>query len=128
MFKRLKIKIYPTVKQKKVLEDHFNAYRFVYNLSLEYKKTMWEQWKINKSGYDMSREVLELRKEVPWLLKCKAECVREASHDLDETFKKFFKGNGYPRFKSKRGEQSFHAYQSINCKGYRLTFFKQKIN
>lgn len=127
MFKRVRVKLYPTVKQKQVLEDHFNAYRFVYNLSLEYKKTMWEQWKINKSGYDIAKEVLELRKDVPWLLKCKAECVREASHDLDATFKKFYKGNRYPKFKRKNGEQSFHAYQAINCKGYRLTFFKQKI-
>ena len=86
MFKRVRVKLYPTVKQKQVLEDHFNAYRFVYNLSLEYKQTLWQQWKKGISKYDMAKEVLELRKDVPWLLKCKAECVREASHDLDATF------------------------------------------
>lgn len=127
MYKRIRVKLYPTFKQKVVLEKHFNAFRFVYNLSLEYKKTMWEQWKMNKSGYDISKEVLELRKETPWLLECKAECVREAAYQVDKSFKNFFNGKGYPKFKSKRGEQSFHAYQSIHCKGDRIKFFKQKI-
>lgn len=127
MYKRIKVRLYPTVKHKRVLENHFNAFRFVYNLSLEYKKTMWEQWKMNKSGYDIAKEVLELRKEIPWLLECKAECVREGAYQLDKAYKNFFKGNSFPKFKSKRGEQSFHAYQAINCKGSRLNFYKQKI-
>src|SRR5690606_37800392 len=55
------------------------------------------------------------------------ECVREAAYQVDKSFKNFFNGSGYPKFKSKRGEQYFHAYQSINCKGSRLTFYKQKI-
>jgi len=127
MNKRIKVRLYPTVKQKKVLENHFNAFRYIYNLSLEYKQTLWQQWKITKSGYDIAKEVLEIRKEVPWLLECKAECVREAAYQVDKSFKNFFNGSGYPKFKSKRGEQYFHAYQSINCKGSRLTFYKQKI-
>ena len=127
MSKRIKVRLYPTVKQKKVLENHFNAFRYIYNLSLEYKQTLWQQWKITKSGYGIAKEVLELRKEVPWLLECKAECVREAAYQVDKSFKRFFNGMGYPKFKSKRGEQSFHAYQSINCKGSRLNFYKQKI-
>lgn len=127
MFKRLKVRLYPTHKQKKVLENHFNAFRYIYNLSLEYKQRLWQQCKINKSGYDMAKEVLELRKEVPWLLECKAECVREACYQVDKSFKNFFKGKGYPKFKSKKDAQSFHAYQAIHCKGNRLSFFKQKI-
>src|SRR5690606_3304056 len=101
MNKRIKVRLYPTVKQKKVLENHFNAFRYIYNLSLEYKQTLWQQWKITKSGYDIAKEVLEIRKEVPWLLECKAECVREAAYQVDKSFKNFFNGSGYPKFKSK---------------------------
>lgn len=127
MYKRIKVRLHPTVKHKRVLENHFNAYRYIYNLSLEYKQTLWQQWKITKSGYDIAKEVLEIRKEVPWLLECKAECVREAAYQVDKSFRRFFNGAGFPKFKSKKGEQSFHAYQAINCKGNRITFFRQKI-
>lgn len=127
MLKRLKIRLYPNKKQKEVLNNHFNAYRFLYNLSLEYKIMMYKDYGINKSGYDLSGEILELRKEVGWLSKCKAECLREAGTDVDKTFKKFFKGSGYPKFKSKRSEDRFTALQAINCKDNILTFFKQKI-
>src|SRR5690606_14511702 len=75
----------------------------------------------------MSKELFVIRKETDWLSKCKAECLREAALEVDKSFKKFFKGNGYPKFKSKKGEQSFHAYQAIYVKGDRLTFFKNKI-
>ena len=127
MFKRLKVKLYPTIKQKNVLEDHFNAYRYIYNLCLEYRIMLWRDYKLSASGNEMAKQVLEIRKDTPWLLKCKAECVREAAYSVDKTYKKFFKGSGYPKFKSKKGEQSFHAYQSITCRGHILTFFKQKI-
>lgn len=127
MFVRLKIKIYPTLKQEVVLNNHFDGFRFVYNLSLEYKKILWQQWRKNVSGYDITKEVFEIRKITPWLLKCKAECLREAVLELDKSYKMFFKGNGYPKFKSKKGEQSFHAYQAIYIKSDRLYFFKNKI-
>lgn len=127
MYKRLKIKLYPTFKQKRVLENHFNAFRFIYNLSLEYKSFLWKDYKKSISKYDISKEVFELRKETPWLLRCKAECLREACFQLDNSFQGFFKGKGYPKFKSRKGEQSFHAYQNICCKGNRITFYKQNM-
>lgn len=124
---RVKVRLYPTFKQKESLEKHFRAFRFIYNLSLEYKTTLWNQWRKNISGYDLAKEVLQIRKDTPWLLECKAECVREGAYQLDNSFKIFFSGSGFPKFKSKKGEQSFHAYQSIFCKGNRLLFYKQKI-
>ncbi len=75
----------------------------------------------------MQKEVFEIRKEVEWLYKCKAECLRDTALNVDKTFKKFFKGNGYPKFKSKKGEQSFHAYQSIKSEGGRIKFYGNKI-
>jgi len=127
MFKRIKIKLYPTAKQKRVLDEHLNAFRFLYNLCLSYKSTLWSDYKINVSGYDMQKEILSIRSETPWLLKCKAECLREAGLSVDKSYQFFFKGYGFPRFKSKHGRQSFKANQSIRSKNQRLLFFKNKI-
>lgn len=128
MFKRLKVKIYPTKHQKEVLENHFNGYRYCYNLCLEYKQILWQDYKISVSGFDMQKELFEIRKHSYWLIKCKAECMREAGGNVDKAYKRFFKGNGFPKYKSKKGMQSFTAYQTINCKGNKLTFFKNKIS
>lgn len=127
MYKRLKVKLYPTHKQIEMLENHFDAFRYCYNLCLDYRQTLWNHHRINISGYDMAKELLQLRKEVEWFSKCKAECVREAAYRVEESYKNFFKGKGFPKFKSRRGVQSFHAYQSIHTKGNRLSFYSNKI-
>lgn len=127
MKNQIKSRIYPNFYQKLTLDNHFDAYRFVYNLCLEYRIMLWRDYKKSASGYDMQKEVFEIRKETEWLSKCKAECLRDAALNVDKSFKKLFKGNGHPRFKSKKGEQSFYAYQSIYVKGNKLTFFKNHI-
>lgn len=127
MHKGIKVKLYPTHKQIEILENHFNAYRYCYNLCLEYKKTLWEHHKVSISGYDMAKELLQIRKEVDWFSKCKAECIRESAYQVDKAYKNFFKGNGFPKFKSKKGVQSFHAYQSISCKKDKLKFYGNLI-
>lgn len=127
MYKRLKVKLYPTKNQIEMLERHFDGYRFAYNLSLEYKQLLWNHHKINISGFDLQNELFQIRKETEWLLKCKAECIRDAGLNVEKSYKRFFKGKGFPKFKSKKGEQSFSAHQSIKCKNSRLTFFKNKI-
>ena len=128
MLKRLKVKLYPTKNQIEMLENHFDGYRFAYNLSLEYKQHLWNYHKINISGFDLQKELFQIRKENDWLIKCKAECIRDAGLNVEKTYKNFFKGKGFPKYKSKKGEQSFSAYQSINCKDNKLSFYKNKIN
>ncbi len=128
MYKRLKVKLYPTVKQKEMLENHFNGYRYCYNLCLEYKQHLYKYHRINVSGFDMQKQLFEIRKENDWLIKCKAECIRDAALNVDKSYKNFFKGKGFPKYKSKKGVQSFTAHQSINCKNNRLSFYKNKIS
>jgi len=127
MYKRLKVKLYPNKSQTEVLENHFNGYRYCYNLCLEYKQLLWHHHKINISGFTMQAELFEIRKESEWLIKCKAECIRDAALNVDKAYKNFFKGSGFPKFKNKKGVQSFSAYQAIYCKDNRLTFYKNKI-
>lgn len=127
MHKRLRVKLYPTKQQIEMLENHFDGYRYSYNLCLEYKQTLWKHHKINVSGFDMQKELFQIRKSSDWLIKCKAECIRDAALNVEKSYKNFFRGNGYPKFKHKKGKQSFNAYQRIYCKSGFLTFFKNKI-
>ena len=125
--KNYKVRLYPTIKQKEMLEQHFNGYRFAYNLCLEYKSTLWKDYKKNISGFDMQKELFILNKEIDFLSICKVECIRDAALNVDKSYKKFFNGNGFPKFKSRKGIQSFAAYQSINIKDNKIKFFKNNI-
>lgn len=127
MFNNIKIRLYPTLKQMKVLEDHFNGYRYCYNLCLEYKSMLWNDYRLNVSGFEMQKELFQIRKENDWLLKCKAECIREAALNVEKSYKKFFKGSGFPKFKNKKGVQSFTANESNTIKNNKLSFYKNKI-
>lgn len=111
-----------------MLDAHFNAYRYCYNLCLEYKSTMWKDYKINKTGFDMQAELFDIRKSVPWLSSCKAECLREAALQVERSYKNFFNGAGFPSFKSKKGKQSFTAHQNITIINERLRFYGHLIN
>lgn len=123
MHKRLQVKLYPTEVQKQTLKEHFDAYRYCYNLCLEYKQHLYKYHKINVSGYDMAKELLVIRKEVDFLKRCKAECIREAAYVVDKSYINFFNGGGYPKFKNKHNRQSFSAYQSIKVLGNRVKFY-----
>lgn len=122
-FKRIKVRLYPTEKQKIILNRHMDAYRFCYNLCLSYKSTMWKDYKINKSGYDMQKELFQIRKETKWLSICKAECLRDAALNVDKSYKSFFRGKGFPKFKKKSYFQSFTANQSITIHDSSIKFF-----
>lgn len=126
-FKLIKVRLYPTEEQKKMLEMHFNAYRFCYNLCLEYRSFMWDLYKINKSKYDMQAELFEIMKTTDWLKDCKVECLREAVHQVDKNVRNFFKGKGYPKFKTKKTEKSFPATQAIYSIGGKIKFFGNYI-
>lgn len=111
-----------------MLGNHFNGYRYCYNLCLEYKQHLYNYHKINISGFMMQAELFQIRKNSTWLIKCKAECIRDAALNVDKSYKSFFKGNGFPKYKSKKGVQNFTAYQAINCKDNKLVSYKNKIN
>jgi len=127
VFKRIKVKLYPTVKQKQMLDDHLNAYRFCYNLCLEYNTTLWNDFKIKKSGYDMGKELRIIRNETEWLRKCKAESIVYSAIAVEKSLKNFYKGKGYPKFKSKNGRQSFPTYNYPSIKENKINFYGSKI-
>ena len=114
MFKAFKYRIFPTEPQKELIAKHIGSSRFVYNLALETKNAAYIGNKHNYSPFDLIKQLPELKKELAWLKEVNSQSLQQAIQNMDIAFKKFFKGAGFPKFKSKhKGKQSFSIPQNV---------------
>lgn len=127
MFRAFKYRLYPTEPQKELIAKHIGSSRFVYNLALETKTTAYLGSKHNYSAFDLIKQLPELKKELPWLKEVNSQSLQQAIHNMDIAFKKFFKGAGFPKFKSKhKGKQSFSIPQNVKVENNLLIIPKFK--
>lgn len=103
MFKSFKYRIYPNKAQRELFSKTFGCCRFVYNKTLEYKKTKYEEEKVSLSYFDCITYCNRvLKKDYVWLKEVDSRALNYAIKNMDDAYKKFFKlHTGYPRFKSK---------------------------
>jgi putative transposase len=114
MFKAFKYRINPTNSQRELIAKHIGSSRFVYNLALETKNTAYLGSKHNFSPFDLIKQLPELKKECDWLKEVNSQSLQQSIQNMDIAFKKFFKGAGFPKFKSKhKGRQSFSVPQNV---------------
>lgn len=110
----MKYRLYPTNSQKELISKHIGSSRFVYNLALETKNTAYLGSKHNFSPFDLIKQLPDLKKECEWLKEVNSQSLQQSIHNMDIAFKKFFKGSGFPKFKSKhKGKQSFSIPQNV---------------
>jgi len=131
VLKAIKVRLYPNKEQQNLLNNHFGACRFIYNAALNYKKTMYSDYKIKLSKFDIINELIDVKHDsnFQWLNEVKAECLQNTIDSLDSAFKGFYRGNGYPKFKSKRSKQSFLQKQCFRiCENTnKIIFLGSKI-
>ena len=109
MLKAFKYRIYPNKSQAELINKHIGSARFIYNLALETKKTIYDDYKVSLSGFDLINQLPELKKDYDWLKEITAQSLQASIRNLDQAYKNFFKGhNKFPKFKSKwKGKQSY---------------------
>lgn len=113
MLKGGKYRIYPNETQKELIAKHIGCSRFIYNLALETKLSAYLGSKHNYSPFDLIKQIPDLKKEYEWLKEVNSQSLQQAVTNMDVAFKKFYKGAGFPKFKSKKSRQSFQIPQSI---------------
>lgn len=107
MLKAYKYRIYPTPEQAAMIDQTFGVCRLVYNMGLDIKRQTYDAFKKNVSAYDLQLQITGLRKEYTWITAVSREAIDASLNGLDVVFDNFYKGAGYPHFKSKKGPQSF---------------------
>lgn len=126
--KAYKYRLYPTPEQQVRLHQWFAAVRMIYNAALE-QRSLYGARKIDfvrrgerplYSAYSQAKELpfRELSKdpEISWITDIPKDAVSYALSELDEAFKKFFAGSGYPTFRNAVNNNSVCFKTHINNK------------
>ena len=113
MNKSFKVRIYPTKEQQILLEKTFGASRFVYNHFLKLKQYLYKELKIKITYNHTSKMLTELKRQKQWLKVPDKWALGNALRDLDNAYKKFYKGSGHPKFKRKDDKNSYRTNDYI---------------
>jgi len=131
MYKAFRYRIYPNNSQKELIAKHCGSVRFVYNLALETKTTAYLGSKVNLSRYDLQKQMVDLKKELPWLKETNSQSLQVALLNLDTAYSNFFKGKtDFPKFKKKSNGGSFNVPQNVIVSDNKLIIpkFKEGLN
>lgn len=131
--KAFKFRIYPTPEQENVLSRQFGASRFIYNYFLRQRTDYYVAHKGNKKQgltyHDTARMLTELKRqpEYEWMNEANSQSLQQSLRHLDVAYNNFFnKRAEFPKFKSKRSQQSFQVPQHfrLDVKAGRLSIPK----
>ena len=111
--KSFKYRLRLTKEQESLCSQIAGSCRYIYNRGLALKKEAWEQNKQRISRFDLDKLLTSWKKELDWLSIPPSQSLQQANKDLDQAFKNFFSGRGYPNFKKKGINDSFRLPQGI---------------
>ena len=116
MKKAFKYRIYPNKAQRALFQATFGCCRFVYNKTLDIRKTAYAMDKMQLSEFDLIEKIKPLKEEFPWLRDVPAVCLPQAVGDMNDAFRDFFKsGKGYPKFKTKHRSRKSCRFPGQSC-------------
>lgn len=109
MLKVYKYRLYPTENQRLKIDQTIGVCRLVYNLALETKIRAWQSAQKSLSSIDLCYQLPQLKSAYPWIAGVDSQAVQASIKKLDKSFRNFFRGNGFPKFKSKKNGGSFQC-------------------
>jgi putative transposase len=123
MLKAYKYQLFPNKSQSAMIEKTLGVCRLVYNLALETKIMAWQGARKSLSAIDLCYQLPELKEAYPWMSEVDSQAIQASIKKLDVAFDGFFKGKGFPKFKSRKGRQSFQCPHNTR----RVDFEKETI-
>ena len=96
--------------QQSRIDSWIGACRVVYNLGLEVRIEAWKNKQERIHKFELMKQITELRKGVEWIEDVPVTSLQNSIDRLDNSYQKYFKGGGFPKWASKR------EYKSITFK------------
>ena len=113
MLKAYVFRLYPNNNQKQMINQTIGNSRFIYNYFLNDKITEYKKFKKSKTAYDQIKCIPSLIENYPWLKQSDSCALRNSIFNLDDAYKSFYNGKGYPKFKNK---DKYNSYKTNNIK------------
>ena len=126
-------RLYPNEKQTELINKTIGCSRFIYNHFLDDKMKEYKKTGKSKSAYDQIKLIPSLSKEYPFLKEVDSCSLRNSLFDLDNAYKRFYKGSGYPKFKAKGVHESYKtnniksSYKGNNYNSIKLNLKSKTI-
>ena len=100
-------RLYPTKEQEQLINKTIGCARFIYNYFLDDKIKEYKIAGKSKSAFDQIKLIPSLSKEKEWLKEVDSCALRTSLFNLEDAFKNFYNGSGFPRFKAKGIHESY---------------------
>ena len=106
------IRLYPNEEQKIYFAKCFGCSRWLWNQILSMESQRFENGGTFVKKFGLNYILTTLKKEYAWLSEVDSTCLTSVSDDISSAYSNFFaKRASFPKYKSKRHEQSF----TIKC-------------
>lgn len=104
MIKGFKIRLYPNKEQESLIWEHIGASRFIWNYMLDIQQDNYKKGGkyINRFGMCNLLTPLKRVEEYSWLNSVSNSTLQCVCADLNDAYARFFKGAGFPKYKSKK--------------------------
>jgi putative transposase len=115
MLNVVKVRIYPNTKQINIIHKTFGSCRLVHNLLLDAKIKAFECGD-KLSSFDLIKRLVPMKKVVggEFLKEVDSTALQQSVKNIDVSYKNFFRGAGFPSFKSKHNSRQ--SYKSTTSK------------
>ena len=107
MLRAIKYELNPTKAQKTLIRQSCGCCRKVYNVMLDRKISAYKEDGTSLSKYELINQLVELKKELPFLKEAPSQALQQAIFNLDTAYANFFRKGGFPKFKKKGVKDSF---------------------
>jgi len=118
MIKTYKYRIYPTKKQREVIDQTVTLCQRLYNCALEHRIYLYKHCGINISYYNQQNELPKIKNVLPEYKTVQSQVLQDVLKRLDRAYQNFFRRlkqgekAGFPRFQSYKRYNSFTYPQS----------------
>lgn len=115
VIKTYQYKLNPTDKQKEILSQWLGTCRYLYNVALEYKKYLYSQKGVSIGKYDLINELPNVKttEGFEWIKQVPSQTLQAVIERLDNSYQRFFKGAGFPKFAKRNKFKSFLIKQGV---------------
>lgn len=103
----MKYKLNPTKVQIETFKQWLGCNRYLYNVALEERITAYKSLGKSVTKYDQFNQLPEIKKEFTWLKNIHSQVLQNTLERLDNSYKGFFSGKGFPNFQKKDNYNSF---------------------